>query len=276
MQTAFRSLFAACVLIAVATSAHAACAPQPRIAQAAQQGAHQSAPIAKPAEAAEVVNAGEIVEGRKPAEATEVSKPESTEAAKPLEAAEAVKQLETLETAKQPEAAEAVKAPETTEAPKSSEQGAALEAEEKPSQPRFEANKYEAGTIVVETSERKLHLVLGNGEVLTYPVGVGKAGKAWKGNGMIRGKYIAPAWSPPAAVRREKPWLPDYIPGGTARNPMGAAAMLLNVDQYAIHGTNDPSSIGGFVSFGCIRMHNKDILDLYSRVHVGTRVVVLQ
>jgi lipoprotein-anchoring transpeptidase ErfK/SrfK len=129
---------------------------------------------------------------------------------------------------------------------------------------------------VVETSERKLHLILGNGEALTYPVGVGRAGKAWKGTGMIRGKYIAPAWSPPAAVKREKPWLPDYIPGGTARNPMGAAAMLLNVDQYAIHGTNDPGSIGGFVSFGCIRMHNKDILDLYSRVHVGTRVIVLQ
>lgn len=273
MQTAFRSLFAACVLIAVATCAHAACAPQPRIAQAAQPGAHQSAPIAKPAEVAEVVNAGEIVEGRKPAEAAEVK---STEAAKPLEAAEAAKRLEAFETAKQPEAAEAVKAPETIEAPRSSEQAAALEAQEKASQPRFDANKYEAGTIVVETSERKLHLVLGNGEVLTYPVGVGKAGKAWKGNGAIRGKYIAPAWSPPAAVKREKPWLPDYIPGGTARNPMGAAAMLLNVDQYAIHGTNDPSSIGGFVSFGCIRMHNKDILDLYSRVHVGTRVVVLQ
>ena len=74
----------------------------------------------------------------------------------------------------------------------------------------------------------------------------------------------------------EKPWTPDYIPGGSPSNPMGAAAMTLNVDQYAIHGTNNPSSIGGFVSFGCIRMHNKDILDLYKRVKVGTKVVVLQ
>jgi len=118
--------------------------------------------------------------------------------------------------------------------------------------------------------------VLGNGEVITYPVGVGKSGRSWAGNGAIAGKYIRPAWSPPKAIRRVKPWLPDYIPGGSPKNPMGAAAMTLTVDQYAIHGTNDPGSIGGFVSFGCIRMHNSDILDLYKRVRVGTRVVVLQ
>jgi lipoprotein-anchoring transpeptidase ErfK/SrfK len=135
---------------------------------------------------------------------------------------------------------------------------------------------YDAGTIVVETSERKLHLVLGHGEVITYPVGVGKSGKSWAGNGSISGKYLRPAWSPPRALKREKPWTPDYIPGGSPKNPMGAAAMTLNVDQYAIHGTNDPGSIGGFVSFGCIRMHNRDILDLYKRVRVGTRVVVLR
>jgi lipoprotein-anchoring transpeptidase ErfK/SrfK len=137
-------------------------------------------------------------------------------------------------------------------------------------------SSYEPGTIVVETSERKLHLVLGQGEVVTYPVGVGKSGKSWAGTGAIRGKFLRPAWSPPRALKREKPWTPDYIPGGSPSNPMGAAAMTLNVDQYAIHGTNDPGSIGGFVSFGCIRMHNRDILDLYKRVHVGTRVVVLR
>jgi lipoprotein-anchoring transpeptidase ErfK/SrfK len=142
--------------------------------------------------------------------------------------------------------------------------------------PKLDLSKYVPGTIVVETSERKLHLVLENGEVITYPVGVGKRGKSWAGTGAIAGKFLRPPWSPPKALRREKPWLPQYIPGGVPSNPMGAAAMTLSVDQYAIHGTNDPGSIGGFVSFGCIRMHNRDILDLYKRVHVGTRVVVLR
>ena len=147
--------------------------------------------------------------------------------------------------------------------------------EQKPAS-KIDLSGYAPGTIVVETSERKLHLVLGNGEVITYPVGVGKRGKSWAGTGAIAGKYLRPAWSPPKALHREKPWLPDYIPGGSPKNPMGAAAMPLTVDQYAIHGTNDPGSIGGFVSFGCIRMHNSDILDLFKRVRVGTRVVVLQ
>ena len=135
---------------------------------------------------------------------------------------------------------------------------------------------YAPGTIVVETSERKLHLVLAGGEVRTYPVGVGKAGKSWSGVGYIRGKYIRPAWAPPKALKREKPNTPDYIPGGVPANPMGAAAMTLSVDQYAIHGTNAPSSIGTFASFGCIRMYNRDVLDLYKRVKVGTKVVVLK
>ena len=142
--------------------------------------------------------------------------------------------------------------------------------------PKFDPSPYAAGTIVVETSERKLHLVLENGEVITYPVGVGKAGKNWAGTGAISGKYLRPPWSPPRRLKMEKPWTPDYIPGGSPANPMGAAAMTLNIDQYAIHGTNNPSSIGGFVSFGCIRMHNKDILDLFKRVKVGTKVVVLK
>ncbi len=139
----------------------------------------------------------------------------------------------------------------------------------------LDLSPYAPGTIVVHTSERKLHLVIGRGEVVTYPVGVGKSGKAWSGTAYIRGKFIAPAWSPPKAVKREKPHLPNYIPGGVPSNPMGAAAMTLSVDQYAIHGTNVPSSIGTFASFGCIRMHNRDVLDLYKRVSVGTKVVVL-
>ena len=93
---------------------------------------------------------------------------------------------------------------------------------------------------------------------------------------MFSSKLSNPAWSPPAEVRHDKPNLPAVIPGGTAQNPMGAAAMTLNVGEYAIHGTNNPGSIGGFVSYGCIRMHNRDVMDLYSRVTVGTPVVVLQ
>jgi lipoprotein-anchoring transpeptidase ErfK/SrfK len=134
---------------------------------------------------------------------------------------------------------------------------------------------YAPGTIVVKTSERKLYLVLAGGEQLTYPVGVGMAGQAWSGVGFIKGKFLNPAWSPPKVVKRERPDLPNYIPGGSPRNPMGAAAMMLSIDEYAIHGTNRPDTIGGFVSFGCIRMHNRDILDLYKRVKVGTPVVVL-
>jgi lipoprotein-anchoring transpeptidase ErfK/SrfK len=133
---------------------------------------------------------------------------------------------------------------------------------------------YSAGTIVVKTSERRLYLVLGDGRALRYPVGVGKAGKAWSGTTRIDGKYVKPAWSPPAEVKRDKPSLPDIIPGGSPRNPMGAAAMTLSGGEYAIHGTNVPGSIGGFVSYGCIRMYNADIVDLYGRVSVGTTVVV--
>ena len=130
------------------------------------------------------------------------------------------------------------------------------------------------GTIVVRTSERRLYLVVGDGRAIRYPVGVGRAGKQWSGTSYIDGKYIRPAWSPPDEVKRDKPSLPDVIPGGSPRNPMGAAALTLSGGQYAIHGTNTPGSIGGFVSYGCIRMHNRDIVDLYDRVRVGTRVVV--
>lgn len=135
---------------------------------------------------------------------------------------------------------------------------------------------YEPGTIVVKTSERRLYLVLGNGQTKSYTVGVGKAGKTWSGTSYVNGKYLRPAWSPPAEIRHDKPSLPAVIPGGSPKNPMGAAAMTLSVDQYAIHGTNDPNSIGGFVSYGCIRMHNSDIMDLYQRVSVGTKVVVMR
>lgn len=133
---------------------------------------------------------------------------------------------------------------------------------------------YEPGTIVVKTNERKLYLVVEPGVALRYPVGVGRRGKAWTGSAHIDGKYVRPAWAPPEEVRRDNPRLPDVIPGGSPRNPMGAAALLLAKGEYAIHGTNAPGSIGGFVSYGCIRMHNADIMHLIQRVHMGTPVVV--
>ncbi len=133
---------------------------------------------------------------------------------------------------------------------------------------------FAAGTIVVRTSQRRLYLFLSDGQALRYPVGVGRAGKQWAGTSYIDGKYRSPAWSPPAEVRRDKPSLPDVIPGGSPQNPMGVAAMTLHGGEYAIHGTNQPGSIGGYVSYGCIRMYNQDITDLFERVNVGTQVVV--
>lgn len=131
------------------------------------------------------------------------------------------------------------------------------------------------GTIVVKTGERRLYYVLPGGQALRYPVGVGRAGRTWTGAKYIDGKYRNPAWSPPAVIRRDKPGLPAVIPGGSPKNPMGVAALTLSGgDQYAIHGTNAPGSIGGFVSYGCIRMHNSDILDLFDRVGYGTPVIV--
>jgi lipoprotein-anchoring transpeptidase ErfK/SrfK len=135
---------------------------------------------------------------------------------------------------------------------------------------------YSPGTIVVRTGQRALYYVIDSGHALRYPVGVGRAGKQWSGTSYINGKYVNPAWSPPADVRRDKPSLPAVIPGGSPHNPMGVAAMTLAGGEYAIHGTNQPGSIGGFVSYGCIRMYNQDITDLFARVGYGTTVVVTQ
>jgi lipoprotein-anchoring transpeptidase ErfK/SrfK len=130
------------------------------------------------------------------------------------------------------------------------------------------------GTIVVRTNERRLYLVLGQGRAMVYPVGVGRAGRQWAGRSFIDSKRIRPAWGPPPDIKREHPNIPDVIPGGSPNNPMGVAALTLSGGEYAIHGTNNPGSIGGFVSYGCIRMYNQDITDLYERVNVGTPVIV--
>jgi lipoprotein-anchoring transpeptidase ErfK/SrfK len=130
-------------------------------------------------------------------------------------------------------------------------------------------SRYGPGTIVVATGARQLFFVLKGNRAIRYPVGVGKAGMAWHGRAYIAQKNIRPAW-----VR--VPGKTPTIPGGSPRNPMGTAAMGLDRGNYAIHGTNNPSSIGGFVSHGCIRMYNADIMDLYRRAPVGTEVIVLR
>jgi lipoprotein-anchoring transpeptidase ErfK/SrfK len=130
------------------------------------------------------------------------------------------------------------------------------------------------GTIVVRTNQRKLLFVVADKKAISYPVGVGKAGKQWQGRAEIDGAYEKPAWSPTPEMKRDNPTLPTLIAGGSPKNPMGARALTLSGGKYAIHGTNRPTSIGTDASYGCIRMFNEDIVDLYGRVMVGTKVVV--
>ena len=135
----------------------------------------------------------------------------------------------------------------------------------------------EAGTIEVRHGERALYFVLGQGRAIRYPVAVPKRGMEWSGYARINGKYLRPAWSPPAIVKRDNPNIPDVIPGGHPSNPMGEAALTLDRDQYAIHGTAPKMrrSIGSAASYGCVRMLNEDILDLFQRVRRGTSVLML-
>jgi lipoprotein-anchoring transpeptidase ErfK/SrfK len=132
----------------------------------------------------------------------------------------------------------------------------------------------EPGTIVIRTNQRRLYFVLGDGSAIRYRVAVGKSGKQWFGKSVVDGKHLKPAWAPPEDVKKDNPDLPDLIPGGAPNNPMGVAAITLSGDKYAIHGTNKPESIGTAASYGCIRMLNEDVADLFQRVGVGTMVVV--
>lgn len=132
-----------------------------------------------------------------------------------------------------------------------------------------------AGTIVIKTRERRLYFVLAEGRALRYPIGVGRAGREWSGSSYINAKFLRPNWAPPLEIRRDRPDLPEVVASGSPSNPMGAAAMTLAGGPYAIHGTNAPDSIGGFVSYGCIRMYNSDITDLFARVDLGTPVIVM-
>ncbi|KIZ44945.1 MULTISPECIES: L,D-transpeptidase [Rhodopseudomonas] len=130
------------------------------------------------------------------------------------------------------------------------------------------------GTIVIDTGHTALYYVLGQGRAIRYGVGVGREGFTWSGVQTITRKAEWPDWRPPAEMIARQPYLPRFMAGGPG-NPLGARAMYLGNSEYRIHGTNDPSTIGKFVSSGCIRLTNADVEDLFSRVQVGAKVVVL-
>jgi len=146
--------------------------------------------------------------------------------------------------------------------------------------PQFERQEvaYEGhqkqGTIVIDTEQRFLYLVLADGRALRYGVGVGRPGFEWTGTKHVSRKAEWPDWRPPAEMRKRRPDLPVYMAGGPM-NPLGARALYLGSSLYRIHGSNEPQTIGQAVSSGCIRMRNEDVIDLYGRVKLGTPVVVM-
>ncbi len=130
------------------------------------------------------------------------------------------------------------------------------------------------GTVIIDTANTFLYLTLGNGKALRYGIGVGRKGFTWSGTERISRMAEWPDWIPPADMVARQPYLPRWVGGGPG-NPLGARALYLGNTDYRIHGTNDPSSIGKHMSSGCIRMLNADVIDLYGRVGIGTKVVVL-
>jgi lipoprotein-anchoring transpeptidase ErfK/SrfK len=135
------------------------------------------------------------------------------------------------------------------------------------------AGNYAPGTILINTAERRLYLVLPNGQALRYGIGVGRDGFRWGGTHRISAKKEWPGWTPPSQMLARRPDLPRHMAGGID-NPLGARAMYLGSTLYRIHGSNEPETIGQAVSSGCFRMTNDDVTDLYSRVSIGTTVVV--
>jgi lipoprotein-anchoring transpeptidase ErfK/SrfK len=146
--------------------------------------------------------------------------------------------------------------------------------------PKFEKQlvdyhgKESAGTVVVDTPNKFLYLVQENGKAMRYGIGVGRPGFTWSGVKQISAKKEWPAWTPPPEMLARRPDLPRHMEGGP-QNPLGARAMYLGSSLYRIHGSNEPWTIGTNVSSGCIRMRNEDVIDLYGRVNVGARVVVI-
>lgn len=131
------------------------------------------------------------------------------------------------------------------------------------------------GTIIVRFSERRLYLVLPGQRAIAYPIGAPTGNALWSGTTTVTAKKINPVWTPTEDMRRENPMLPAYVPGGHPRNPLGPRAMYLGSSMYRIHGTDAPWTVGQEVSHGCIRMYNDDVVDLYNRVPIGTRVIVI-
>jgi lipoprotein-anchoring transpeptidase ErfK/SrfK len=164
--------------------------------------------------------------------------------------------------------------------PASPEQEEAYEAMQRPFDPKYEKQlvdydgKERPGTIVIDTPNKFLYLVQGDGKALRYGIGVGRPGFTWSGVKAITAKREWPDWTPPAEMIARRPDLPRHMAGGP-ENPLGARAMYLGSSLYRIHGSNEPWTIGTNVSSGCIRMRNQDVIDLYSRVNVGARVIVL-
>jgi len=135
------------------------------------------------------------------------------------------------------------------------------------------ATNHKPGTIVIETGERRLYLVLDGGKAMRYGVGVGRDGFTWSGTHRVTRKAEWPGWTPPPAMRKRVPDLPAYMEGGPD-NPLGARALYIGSTLYRVHGTSEPWSIGQAVSSGCIRLTNDDVIDLYERVKVGALIVV--
>jgi lipoprotein-anchoring transpeptidase ErfK/SrfK len=135
---------------------------------------------------------------------------------------------------------------------------------------------YPPGAVVISQTARTLYLIIDAHHAIAYPVAVAKRGKEWSGFARVEAKFVEPAWSPPDSVKRDHPELPEVIPGGSPGNPMGARAILLDRDEIAIHGTTQAmrASIGAAASYGCIRMYNEDVIDLFDRVAVGAPVMM--
>lgn len=131
-----------------------------------------------------------------------------------------------------------------------------------------------AGTVVIDTANTHLYYVLGDGMAIRYGIGVGREGFTWSGAQAVTRKAEWPDWTPPQEMIVRQPYLPRWMAGGES-NPLGARAIYLGSTVYRIHGTNMPATIGHKVSSGCIRMLNADVIDLYARVHIGTKIVVL-
>ena len=137
-----------------------------------------------------------------------------------------------------------------------------------------ESAKYSIGSIVIKTTQRKLLFVRGKNDIITYTIAVGRQGRTWTGSTSISRKIMNPAWAPPPNIRKDNPKLPALVKPGP-NNPLGVAVLVLGNGTYGIHGTNRPGTIGTSASYGCFRMHNRDILDLFKRVSIGTSVTVV-